>query len=206
MAGGASTASASCKRAVEHPRLGCVTFYRRKGSKNIRLSVSATRGLLLSYPWHVSFAQAQTFLEKHEAWAIAAWEKTLDRKQQHDQNYQKISPQEVEMLRRKAKDTLLPRLAQLANQYHFVYAKSFIKNNRSNWGSCSGVNNINLNLKLIMLPEHLQDYVMLHELCHTRIKNHGPQFWALLNSVTEGRAREYAGELRKMRGTIPIFA
>jgi len=177
---------------VEHPRLGPVTFYRRKGSKNIRLSVSASRGLLLSYPWHVSFTRAQDFLEKQEAWALSA----LERARQRSQAKPAFLPQEIEVLRKKAKAELLPRLAQLAHQHNFAYNQSFIKNNRSNWGSCSGMNNINLNLKLMLLPEHLRDYVMLHELCHTRIKNHGPRFWALLNSFTDNKAKVFAKELR----------
>jgi len=187
--------TASFKQVVVHPRLGPVTFHRRKGSKNIRLSVSASGGLLLSYPWLVSLNQARAFLDNHEAWAQAALEKV----RQRTQNKRTLLPQEVEALRKKAKAELLPRLAQLAQQYHFSYNQSFIKNNKSNWGSCSAVNNINLNLKLILLPEHLRDYVILHELCHTRIKNHGPRFWMLLNSITDGKAKMYAKELKQLK-------
>ena len=189
--------SASGKHTVAHPRLGSVSFHRRKGSKNIRLSVSASRGILLSYPWHVSFAQANAFLEKHEAWAFSALERALEKERQRSQNQQVLSLQDIESLRLRAKRELAPRLEQLACQHHFSYGKLFIKNNRSNWGSCSGVNNINLNVRLVQLPPSLSDYVMLHELCHTRIKNHGAPFWMLLNSVTEGKAKEYAKELRK---------
>jgi len=189
---GASTDS--FKQVVAHPRLGPVTFHRRKGSKSIRLSVSTSGGLLLSYPWAVPHNQALAFLESHEAWALAA----LERARQRSQSKRTLLPQEVEVLRKKAKAELLPRLAQLALQHHFSYNQSFIKNNRSNWGSCSAVNNINLNLKLMLLPEYLRDYVILHELCHTRIKNHGPRFWALLDSLTDGKAKIYAKELRKV--------
>ena len=180
------------KEALMHPRLGPVVFHRRKGSKHIRLSVSASGGLLLSYPWLVSFKQALAFLEAHEPWALAA----LDRARQRSQNKPALLPQEVELWRKKAKTELPPRLAALARRHQFTYNRVFIKNNKSNWGSCSGVNNINLSLRIMLLPEHLRDYVMLHELCHTRIKNHGPRFWALLDSVTEGRAKVYAKELR----------
>jgi predicted metal-dependent hydrolase len=180
------------KQVVAHPRLGPVTFHRRRGSRNIRLSVSASGGLLLSYPWHIPFAQAQAFLEQQQAWAQSA----LERVRQRSQNRKTLSPQEVEALRQRARETLPSRLEQLAHQHRFSYRKVFIKNNRTNWGSCSGVNNINLNLKIVLLPEHLRDYVMLHELCHTRIKNHGPQFWALLNSLTADKAKIYAKELR----------
>lgn len=177
---------------IAYPRLGAITFHRRKGSKNIRLSVSPSGSILLSYPWHVSLAGAQAFLARHEAWVVAALDKIRARRQQMPN----ISTQEIEALRRKAKTELPLRLAVLAHQHRFTYNRVYIKNNKTNWGSCSGANNINLNLKIMLLHEYLRDYVMLHELCHTRIKNHGPQFWALLNSLTDGKAKIYAKELR----------
>ena len=93
---------------------------------------------------------------------------------------------EVERMRAQAKAQLTPRLAALAARHGFQYKRVFIKNNRSNWGSCSSLGNINLNLRLVSLPEELQDYVMLHELCHLKYLNHSPQFHALLESVCPG--------------------
>ena len=93
---------------------------------------------------------------------------------------------EVERMRAQAKAELPPRLAALAAQHGFQYKRVFIKNNRTNWGSCSSLGNINLNLRLISLPQELQDYVMLHELCHLKYLNHSPQFHALLESVCPG--------------------
>ena len=105
---------------------------------------------------------------------------------------------EIASLRARAKATLPPRLAALAAQHGFVYHKVFIKNNRSNWGSCSNLGNINLNLRLVTLPQHLQDLVMLHELCHLKYLNHGAQFHALLESVCPGH-RELQKELKSYR-------
>lgn len=93
---------------------------------------------------------------------------------------------EVERMRAQAKAELPPRLATLAAQHGFQYKRVFIKNNRTNWGSCSSLGNINLNLRLVSLPQELQDYVMLHELCHLKYLNHSPQFHALLESVCPG--------------------
>ncbi len=106
----------------------------------------------------------------------------------------------VESLRAQAKKELPPRLAELAAQHGFKYNKVFIKNNISNWGSCSSLGNINLNLRLVELPSELQDYVMLHELCHLRYLNHGREFHALLESVCPGH-RALARELRAHRLT-----
>ena len=105
---------------------------------------------------------------------------------------------EVERLRAEAKAALPPRLAELAARYGFTYNKVRIKHNSSNWGSCSELGNINLNLNLMRLPEHLRDYVMLHELCHLRYLNHGPEFHALLESVCPGH-RALNRELRSYK-------
>ena len=93
---------------------------------------------------------------------------------------------QVEQWRAQAKAELPPRLSELAAQHGFVYNRVFIKNNVSNWGSCSSRGNINLNLRLVTLPPQLRDYVILHELCHLRYLNHGKQFHALLESVCPG--------------------
>ena len=105
---------------------------------------------------------------------------------------------EGERLRAEAKAALPPRLAELAARYGFTYNKVRIKHNSSNWGSCSELGNINLNLNLMRLPEHLRDYVMLHELCHLRYLNHGPEFHALLESVCPGH-RALNRELRSYK-------
>ena len=90
---------------------------------------------------------------------------------------------EVAELRKQAKEYLPGRLAELAALYGFSYNQIRIKHNVSNWGSCSSKGNINLNLNLMRLPSELRDYVMLHELCHLKYLNHGPEFHALLESV-----------------------
>ena len=100
---------------------------------------------------------------------------------------------EVEELRAKAKEVLPPRLAELAARYGFTYNRVRIKHNSSNWGSCSELGNINLNLNLMRIPEELRDFVMLHELCHLKYLNHGPEFHALLESVCpDHKARQQA--------------
>ena len=104
----------------------------------------------------------------------------------------------IEQLRKEAKATLPPRLAELAALYGFHYNKVFIKNNVSNWGSCSSLKNINLNLRLVSLPQELQDYVMLHELCHLKYLNHGKEFHALLESVCPGH-RALARQMKEYR-------
>jgi predicted metal-dependent hydrolase len=103
----------------------------------------------------------------------------------------------TDRLRREAKEHLPERTAQLAAQHGFAYTGVTVKNISSRWGSCSACNHINLNIHLMRLPEHLRDYVVLHELVHTVHKNHGQGFWACLNQHTEGKAKQLAGEMKR---------
>lgn len=95
-----------------------------------------------------------------------------------------------EALRHEAKRFLPGRLTWLAEQHSISYRNITIKNLKSRWGSCSAQNNINLNLHLMRLPDKLIDYVLLHELCHVHEKNHGPHFWARLDMMCYGQARQ----------------
>ena len=108
-----------------------------------------------------------------------------------------IDAQLTAIYRFEAKRLLPVRIAELARRNGFSYNKVTIRNNRRNWGSCSSQNNISLNLQMMKLPVHLIDYILLHELAHTKIKNHGPKFWELLNEISGGKARELAREVKK---------
>ena len=104
----------------------------------------------------------------------------------------------IETWRVEAKAVLVKRTCELAGRYHFQVSGVKIKNMRTRWGSCSRHNIINLNLHIIRLPEHLTDYIILHELVHTEIKNHSYEFWNRLNQLTVD-ARKYSRELRGMK-------
>ena len=84
----------------------------------------------------------------------------------------------------------------LAVKYGFSYNAVSLRNSRTRWGSCSNRKNISLSIYLQLLPTHLSDYVLLHELCHTVEMNHSATFWALMDKVTDGRARSLRRELR----------
>lgn len=75
---------------------------------------------------------------------------------------------------------LVPRLADLSGTLGLSYARTTIRLARSRWGSCSRTGSIALNARLLLLAPPLVDYVLVHELCHTRELNHSPAFWALV--------------------------
>lgn len=106
------------------------------------------------------------------------------------------SDDEIRQLRLSAKAYLPRRVAELAYLHGFSYQGVKIQSSRTRWGSCSARCSINLSLFVMKLPEHLQDYVILHELCHTVHHDHSPHFWALMDKVTHGKAHEWNKEIK----------
>jgi predicted metal-dependent hydrolase len=104
-------------------------------------------------------------------------------------------------LKVEAKQFLPDKVKHLAVKFEFNYNKLTLKNIKSRWGSCSKKNNINLSVHLMRLPDHLIDYVILHELVHTVHHNHSKRFWAMLDTVSGG-AKILDKELGKHRIAI----
>lgn len=105
-------------------------------------------------------------------------------------------------MRKKAEEYLPPLVQYWSSLFDLPYNKVTISKARSRWGSCSSKRDISLSFYLMLLPAHLMDYVILHDLAHTREMNHGPEFWELLNQLTDGKALALRKELRMHR---PVF-
>ena len=197
------------KRVIEYPGLGPVTFWRRAGNRSIRISVKAERGVLVTYPWYTPFAQAERFLLQNSLRLNQMLARVgKQNRKSLLQNYLNSATEEPKLtrLRQRAKEALPLRTAQIAaamrtlHKRPFAYQRIAIKLNKTNWGSCSAKNNLNLNLALPLLPDALRDYVIIHELCHLEHHNHSAEFHRLLNSsclALLGRPeRELVKELR----------
>jgi len=100
-------------------------------------------------------------------------------------------------LRKEAKRLLPERTKQLAGKFGFHYADVKIQSSKTRWGSCSRARSINLSMYLMLLPSQLVDYVILHELCHTKEMNHSDKFWIWMDRVTESKSKQLRTELKK---------
>jgi len=102
-------------------------------------------------------------------------------------------------MRSEAKRIFPSRLEELAHIHDFEYSTVRINKSRTRWGSCSTKKSINLSYYCMLLPSHLLDLVILHELCHTVEMNHSSKFWKLLDKVTDNKAQILTRELKNIR-------
>lgn len=182
---------------VRHPAVGEVTLSPSPRARRVSISVRVSGEVRLTFPLRMSAKRALSFLDEKSGWILAARERMARRRAALPPS---LPPDEqkahVESLRRAAKEDLPPRIARLSAASGLKYAKLSIRASRTKWGSCSGANHISLSLFLMTLPEHLRDFVILHELCHTVHHNHSPRFHALLDRLTSGREKALNRELR----------
>ena len=175
---------------VEIPDIGPVMIAKSRRAKRLSITVKRDQTVRLTVPKGVSIRAAKQFLHSRIPWI----EKHL-RKFKALESEQE-SPPLPKINEARARHVLIGRLSEIANVHGFTYAKVTIRKQKTRWGSCSAKNNISLNINLVRLPETLRDYVMLHELVHTRIKNHSKEFWSELDQAVGGNAKALAKKVR----------
>ncbi|MEN8127017.1 MAG: YgjP-like metallopeptidase domain-containing protein [Planctomycetota bacterium] len=163
----------------------------------MRITIEPTQAITVTVPAGTSLEGAKEFVQSKQAWI----QKHLAKMRQME-NLQKEQPQLSPEELNKIQDELFSRLERFSDQYDLPYRQAAFRCQRTKWGSCSSNNNISLNINIAFLPEHLQDYILLHELCHIRHMNHSKAFWSQLNEFCDGRAKEYAKELKTHRMKI----
>lgn len=155
----------------EIPDVGPVAVAVSDRAKHARIAIRRDGAVKLVLPKRVPLEQGRQFLDAGRAWI---------QKHLRQCRAERLTPG---LDRFSAGKLLTARLKELAAAHGFTYNRVFVKNQKTLWGSCSARNNINLNVNLVRLPEELRDYVLAHELVHTRHKHHGPDFWQALDTI-----------------------
>jgi predicted metal-dependent hydrolase len=150
-----------------------VTFVPSPRARRIVITVRPRRGTRVSIPRHSSMEEAMSFVRKKEKW-IKKHLAIINEKQAQNSE---VNAAFLNIDKKAARKKITGRLKELASANGFTFGKVAIRNQRTRWGSCSGKGNLSFNLKLVALPPGLMDYVIFHELVHTRIHDHSPRFW-----------------------------
>ncbi|MDR1763526.1 MAG: M48 family metallopeptidase [Dysgonamonadaceae bacterium] len=179
----------SAKKEISYPDLGAVLYVKNCRAKHYIIRVAKGQ-VRVTLPYRGSFSQAESFLNEKREVVARQLKKAAEQELPHFNEAE---------LRAKANALLPEKLAQLAKNHGFTYTKLTVRKSRTRWGSCSSRGLISLSLFLMILPEHLIEYVLLHELCHTVQPNHSPAFWSLLDRCVSGRAKALRQELKNYR-------
>lgn len=174
--------------------IGPVRFEKSRRAKRINITIRPFKGVRVAVPPLLSINDAEQFVLEKADWV----RQKIDDLQEVEAQLEKAVHRAVKIDEEAAERFLSIRLAELAVLHGFSYNKVTFRNQKTRWGSCSGRNNLSLNRQLILLPDALIEYVLLHELLHTRIKNHSHTFWAALETILPGATRR-AAELKRYR-------
>lgn len=173
-----------------------ISYRRSRRARRLRITIAPTRAVTVTVPLQMPLERAKAFVETKQAWI----EKHLRRMPRVEPPTQQPAWSQDELNR--AQDALFERLELFSKRHQLAYNRAAFRCQKTLWGSCSARNHISLNINIVFLPQHLQDYILLHELCHIRHKNHSRAFWAQLDCYCDGRAKEYANELKSHRMQI----
>jgi len=168
------------KRTVQIHDIGEVSLEKSQRARNINISVRSSKEVRVAVPIGTPFLVAENFANKKKDWIL--------KKISEISSKQRLSLKVGEDHSKKERK-ISERVDQLAKKFDFQYNSVTFKDMRSRWGSCSYENNICLNKKLSLLPDRLRDCIILHELLHTKIKNHGSSFWCEFDRMVPNAKR-----------------
>ena len=149
----------------------------RSGRKTLALEITRDCRVLVRAPRTVSQSVIDAFVAKHEAWIARHLE---DQRRRTAAAPPAPTPAEIEALKARARAVLPPKIVFWSQRMGVAPTGLKITTARKRWGSCSGKNSLCFSCFLMDRPEAAIDLVVVHELCHIRVKNHGPAFYALL--------------------------
>lgn len=154
-----------------------IDIKRSKRSRNLRLSVKAGGAVILTAPMKTPIRDIELFVKNNQEWIK---EKVRTQKLVKDSLLKTSNLREF----KEKRDVMLidmQRRVEIQNQhYRFSFNSVDIIKSKTKWGSCSSRKKLSFNYKMSELSDELQDYIVVHEICHLKEMNHGPKFWKLV--------------------------
>lgn len=147
----------------------------RSNRKTIAIQIKGDGQVIIRAPLRMAKTDIQAFVDKKKSWI----EKHLNAiAQRQSASERPFTGAELGELAISAKEDIARRVARFAPIVGVSYARITIRAQKSRWGSCSAKGNLNFNCLLMMCPEDIRDYVVVHELCHRKELNHSERFWS----------------------------
>lgn len=155
---------------------------RRSKRKSAAIKITADMQIVVFVPLYVSDNEIERMVISKSKWIdehMLKVQSTIDERSK----LEKITFEQIKELADQAVEYIPKRVKYYAEKENFVYNKITIKNLVSRWGSCSTKGNLNFNCLLMLTPDYVIDYIVVHELCHLREMNHSEKFWAEVEKI-----------------------
>ena len=162
-------------------------------AKYLRIQVDSDGCVSVIKPSRISLKQVESFLASRTSWILNTQRVFQERRERDEKKRAKLgipTPIQLPKPRRgskaykeavqQARTIAKGRLEHFNTQYRFPYGTISIRNQKTRWGSCSATGNLSFNYRIAYLPSNLQDYLIVHELCHVQEHNHSERFWNLV--------------------------
>ncbi len=166
----------------------------RKGARGIRIAVNGDGSVVVTKPSRVPRVLTEAFVNSKMDWIITQIREVEKRPKKLFSHY---SAKDFKEHKQNAYLLAHNRVLYFNTFYKHEVRNITIRNQKTRWGSCSGKGNLSFNYKIVFLPKELQDYLIVHELCHLKEMNHSVRFWNLV--------QEHIPEYRKLRQKIKIY-
>ncbi|MEX1027180.1 MAG: M48 family metallopeptidase [Candidatus Paceibacterota bacterium] len=167
-------------------------------AKRMRIIVHQDGTVVVTKPWWARKKMAEAFLARHRDWVL---ERVHSIRKIAHPDLVAQGRDHYERYREAARKLVHEKLTEWNRVYAFHYNRVSIRNQKTRWGSCSNTGNLNFSYKIVFLPEELQDYLVVHELCHLKEMNHSPRFWKLVEQALPSYKEQYI-RLRRIGGAV----
>jgi len=150
-------------------------------ARYMRITIFRDGKVRVTAPVVTSEFHIEKFVSRKREWIL----RTVDRFLKHPVSERTLllsrkSLRDFRLKKAAALQLVTSRLSHFNSYYGFTYHRITIRNQTSRWGSCSRKGNLSFNYKIIYLEQNIQDYIIVHELCHLKEFNHSKKFWDLV--------------------------
>lgn len=159
-----------------------VTEIKQSNRRTIAFEIKEAGILTVRAPLYMTRAEILAEISSHQAWIENHMERAAYRAQETEVNT-KFTQEEIRQMADMAASVIPPKAERYAQMLGVNYGRITIRSQRTRWGSCSSKGNLNFNCLLTQVPEHVMDYVVVHELCHLIEMNHSKRFWNLVEQI-----------------------
>ena len=152
--------------------------------KTIAIEVRQDLGVIVRAPKRASNREIMKFVEQKQVWIAKHLAHMQIRYEETRRGKEKqFTDDDIRKIKDEAKMVIPDRVKYYADIMGVTFGKITIKNQKTRWGSCSSKGNLNFNCLLMLTPDKVRDYVVIHELCHLKQMNHSKMFWAEVEKV-----------------------